>query len=238
MCDLLIKLWWLWLLNSAVAATKVHYVHWNSSNPLFSSTNAIYVRSDETSSGHKYEQANIICPIYHRNVPLTETERYIVYNVSKREFNQCKVNNSSAKIVALCDSPYKPSFFTLTFRAFSPIPGAFEFHPGQNYYFISTSSKSDLFRRVGGRCMSHHMKLVFKIRNSKHKKKKRHRNSGKAQPVQHQNSSSMLSFSRVSSTVVATCDPDSLPVATTLPLLVEWYSYTNLTGYWSIDHDG
>merc|ERR1711953_1344300 len=38
-----------------------------------------------------------------------------------------------------------------------------EFTPGQEYYFVSTSSKGDLYQRVGGRCSSHHMKVAFKV---------------------------------------------------------------------------
>lgn len=34
---------------------------------------------------------------------------------------------------------------------------------GKDYYFITTSSSDDLYRRVGGRCASHHMKVAFKV---------------------------------------------------------------------------
>ncbi|KAK3879308.1 hypothetical protein Pcinc_016111 [Petrolisthes cinctipes] len=67
------------------------------------------------------------------------------------------------RVIAVCDKPYKLMYFTITFRSFTPQPGGLEFHPGQDYYFISTSSKEDLHRRIGGRCSSHHMKVVFKV---------------------------------------------------------------------------
>ncbi|CAL8134914.1 unnamed protein product [Orchesella dallaii] len=54
-------------------------------------------------------------------------------------------------------------YFTITFRSFTPQPGGLEFRPGQDYYFISTSSRDDLHRRVGGRCSTHNMKVVFKV---------------------------------------------------------------------------
>jgi ephrin-B len=54
-------------------------------------------------------------------------------------------------------------YFTITFRPFTPQPGGLEFLPGHDYYFISTSSKDDLHRRIGGRCTSHNMKVVFKV---------------------------------------------------------------------------
>lgn len=78
-------------------------------------------------------------------------------------------------------------YFTITFRSFTPQPGGLEFRPGQDYYFIcklsliigscsfvqpsnlhhllipATSSRDDLHRRVGGRCSTHNMKVVFKV---------------------------------------------------------------------------
>ena len=56
------------------------------------------------------------------------------------------------------------------FRSFSPSPRGLEFHPGQDYYFISTSSRTDLHRRVGGSCSTHNMKVIFKVAEvSEHK---------------------------------------------------------------------
>ena len=52
------------------------------------------------------------------------------------------------------------------FRSFSPTPRGLEFRPGQDYYFISTSSKRDLLRRVGGSCSTHNMKVIFKVAQS------------------------------------------------------------------------
>lgn len=56
-------------------------------------------------------------------------------------------------------------YFTITFRSFTPQPGGLEFHPGKDYYFISTSTGSPdgLERKVGGRCATHHMKITFKV---------------------------------------------------------------------------
>lgn len=34
---------------------------------------------------------------------------------------------------------------------------------GHDYYFISTSTSDDLHRRIGGRCTTHNMKIVFKV---------------------------------------------------------------------------
>uniref|UniRef100_T1JC50 Ephrin RBD domain-containing protein n=1 Tax=Strigamia maritima TaxID=126957 RepID=T1JC50_STRMM len=54
-------------------------------------------------------------------------------------------------------------YVTITFRSFTPQPGGLEFRPGQDYYFISTSSQDDLHGRHGGRCLSHHMRIIFKV---------------------------------------------------------------------------
>jgi hypothetical protein len=69
------------------------------------------------------------------------------------------------RILAQCDKPYSLRYFTISFRPFSPTPGALEFHPGKDYYFISTSSKTDLHRRVDGMCRTNNMRIVFKVAN-------------------------------------------------------------------------
>ena len=125
-------------------AVRQHYVHWNTSNSLFFNTNIIDItssvtKSDPDAQAWDYEQANIICPLYDRGVPSTLTEQYVIYNVTRHEYEKCQLNSNSAKIVAVCNTPYKHKFFTLTFRSFSPTPGAFEFYPGQKYYFIATN---------------------------------------------------------------------------------------------------
>ena len=55
---------------------------------------------------------------------------------------------------------------TITFRSFTPTPGGLEFKPGKDYYFISTSSPDDLYNRIGGRCTTHSMKVIFKVINN------------------------------------------------------------------------
>lgn len=56
-------------------------------------------------------------------------------------------------------------YFTITFRSFTPQPGGLEFKPGQDYYFVSTSSGSPrgVNQKFGGRCATHNMKVVFKV---------------------------------------------------------------------------
>lgn len=98
-------------------------------------------------------------------IPSHLTARFLlgVLQVSKEEYETCRITNPSPRVIAVCDKPRKMMYFTITFRPFTPQPGGLEFLPGHDYYFISTSSKDDLHRRIGGRCTSHNMKVVFKV---------------------------------------------------------------------------
>lgn len=144
----------------------------------------------------EYDQVHLICPVYEAGTFENETEKYIIYNVSKVEYETCRITNANPRIIAICDKPQNLMFITITFRPFTPQPGGLEFLPGQDYYFIckltecilikflflcipilienvinlwflyyllATSSKDDLHRRIGGRCSTNNMKVVFKV---------------------------------------------------------------------------
>lgn len=148
----------------AANSTKMHYIHWNTSNPIFRIDNTDHIIDvNKGNIPFEYDQVNIICPVYNKDTSDEEAEKYIIYNVSKEEYDTCRITNPSPRVIAVCDKPYKLMYFTITFRSFTPQPGGLEFRPGQDYYFISTSSKDDLHRRIGGRCSTHHMKVVFKV---------------------------------------------------------------------------
>lgn len=85
--------------------------------------------------------------------------------VSKEEYDSCSITSSNPRIIAVCDKPHQAMYFTITFRSFTPQPGGLEFKPGQDYYFITTSTgrPDGLNRRFGGRCASRHMKVTFKV---------------------------------------------------------------------------
>lgn len=144
---------------------KMHNIYWNTTNPMFRIDNTDNI-IDINSGGNlptEYDQANIICPRYRRGTRQADIENYIIYNVSRDEYENCRIVNPKPRIIAVCDKPHELIYFTITFRSFTPTPGGLEFKPGVDYFFISTSSRSDLYRQVGGRCTSHNMKLVFKI---------------------------------------------------------------------------
>lgn len=88
-----------------------------------------------------------------------------ITQVSKEEYDSCSITSSNPRIIAVCDKPHQAMYFTITFRSFTPQPGGLEFKPGQDYYFITTSTgrPDGLHRRYGGRCASRHMKVTFKV---------------------------------------------------------------------------
>ena len=141
----------------SAAVTKTHMVYWNSTNPIFRIDNTDHIVDvNEGNLPWEYDQLNIICP-------QNSLEQHVIYSVSQDEFESCRVTNPRPKIVAICNKPEEFQYFTITFRNFSPTPGGLEFRPGQNYYLISTSTRRDLHRRVGGFCSSHNMKVMFKV---------------------------------------------------------------------------
>jgi ephrin-B len=152
------------VLLCTVDCTKSFYIHWNTSNPIFRIDNTDHVISvNQGNTQFDYDQVNIICPVYTPGTHEDDAEKYIIYNVSKEEYEACRITNPNPRIIAVCDKPNKLMYYTITFRPFTPQPGGLEFPPGQDYYFISTSSKDDLHRRIGGRCASNNMKVIFKV---------------------------------------------------------------------------
>lgn len=153
-------------LTAISGGAKSFTIHWNSSNSIFlidNTDNIIDVNRGNLK--FEYDQANLICPVYTPGTKDEDIEKYIIYNVSKDEYETCRITNPNPRIIAVCDKPFKLMYFTITFRPFTPQPGGLEFLPGHDYYFISTSTGDDLHRRIGGRCTTHNMKIVFKVWN-------------------------------------------------------------------------
>ena len=145
------------LVGGAAGVTKVHRVYWNTTNPIFRIDNTDHIVDvNEGNLPWEYDQLNLICP--HNSL-----EQHVIYSVDRHEFDSCTISNPRPKIVAICNKPQEFMYFTITFRSFSPTPGGLEFKPGQNYYFISTSTQRDIHRRAGGFCSSHNMKMIFKV---------------------------------------------------------------------------
>ena len=72
----------------------------------------------------EYDQLNIICPSYDQRGTRGqrgeagdgEGEQYIIYNVSKEEYDSCSISQRDPRVVAVCDRPYDQTQFTITFR--------------------------------------------------------------------------------------------------------------------------
>jgi len=145
-------------------STRMHNIHWNASNPVFRIDRTDNV-IDINGGNHpwEYDQVNIVCPVYKPGITEAAQEQYIIYSVTKQEYDSCRITQPSPKIIAVCNRPHELMYFTITFRSFTPTPGGLEFRPGHSYYFISTSSKNDLHRRVGGGCSTHNMKITFRV---------------------------------------------------------------------------
>lgn len=170
---LIMKLIWYWCVSSFLFAAaadgwKMHNIYWNTTNPMFridNTDNVIDINVDNLA--FEYDQANIICPRYRKGTRTADVEQYVIYNVSKEEYEDCRITQPQPRVVAVCDKPHDLKYVTITFRSFTPTPGGLEFRPGQDYFFISTSSRNDLKRRLGGRCSTHNMKLRFKVADTK-----------------------------------------------------------------------
>lgn len=148
----------------------MHNIHWNATNPLFNprvSENIIQVNGGNHPS--EYDQVNIVCPFYKSIEEAKNAEKYIIYSVTQQEHDSCRISEANPRIIAVCDRPHELMYFTITFRSFTPTPGGLEFRPGHSYYFISTSSRNDIHRRVGGGCSTHNMKITFKVAQAKQK---------------------------------------------------------------------
>ena len=109
------------------AAVAVHSLHWNSSNPIFRIDNTDHIV--DVNSGNlpwEYDQLNLVCPVGERGGTRGaagrgrgaegEGERYIIYNVSKEEYDSCRISQAEPRVVAVCDKPERRLQFTITFR--------------------------------------------------------------------------------------------------------------------------
>jgi ephrin-B len=117
--------------------SKTFHVHWNTTDSIFRIDNTDHIIDvNKGNAQFEYDQVNIICPVYTPGTYGDDLEKYIIYNVSKEEYETCRITNPNPRIIAICDKPYKLMYFTITFRPFTPQPGGLEFLPGKDYYFI------------------------------------------------------------------------------------------------------
>ncbi len=180
------------MVGRMVAKRSLINIFWNTTSPMFRIDNTDNVIDiNQGNLPWEFDQANIICPVYSKDTREEDTEKYIIYSVTREEYENCRINTQNPKVVAVCNKPYQLLYVTITFRSFTPTPGGLEFEPGQDYYWISTSSKRDLYRRIGGRCSTHNMRATFKVADTEHDNR-----PPQDRPRQHQGFSSTVNVPR------------------------------------------
>ena len=99
------------------ALRQSHYVHWNTTNPIFRIDNTDHII--DVNRGNKpweYDQVNIICPVYRPGTHSDDMETYVIYSVSKDEYDSCRITNPNPRVIAICNKPHELMYFTITFR--------------------------------------------------------------------------------------------------------------------------
>ena len=83
------------IVNLTQASRKQFKVHWNASNPIFRIDNTDNVIDiNKGNAPWEHDQVHIVCPFYQsdrQKKPGIDTERYIIYNVNKEEFDSCRI---------------------------------------------------------------------------------------------------------------------------------------------------
>ncbi|KAL1469045.1 hypothetical protein MTO96_004779 [Rhipicephalus appendiculatus] len=107
-----------------VSCVRLADIYWNATNPIFRIDNTDHIIDvNKGNIPFEYDQVNIICPVYRTGTQEEDVERYIIYNVSKEEYDSCRITNPTPRIIAVCDKPHQLMYFTITFRSFTPQPG-------------------------------------------------------------------------------------------------------------------
>ncbi|XP_012994743.1 ephrin-A3b [Esox lucius] len=110
-----------------------HAVHWNSSN--------IHLRREGyTVQVNVNDYLDIYCPHYNDSQRVVGTgEQYILYMVSYRGYRTCDPQLGFKRWE--CNRPHAPHApikFSEKFQRYSAFSLGYEFHVGQEYYYIST----------------------------------------------------------------------------------------------------
>ncbi|XP_039973628.1 ephrin-A3b isoform X1 [Xiphias gladius] len=129
----------LWVLTSLTWANLLqvsanrHSVYWNSSN--------IHLRREGyTMQVNVNDYLDIYCPHYNDSQRMVGTgEQYVLYMVSYRGYRNCDPQLGFKRWE--CNRPHAPHApikFSEKFQRYSAFSLGYEFHVGQEYYYIST----------------------------------------------------------------------------------------------------
>lgn len=138
-------------------------LYWNNSNPLFSTT------SDNKITVNLFDSIDVYCPYYPPTSDNSTWEYYVIYLVSKAEYDQCTVFDPSKSLMIInCSNPTKSDvFFTIWIDPFQGFPNTPDFSSGNTYYMISSSTGkpgglSNQYQEIGA-CHTKNMKLKIDI---------------------------------------------------------------------------
>ncbi|XP_063106501.1 ephrin-A3 isoform X7 [Cavia porcellus] len=133
---------WAALLGSPLrgASSLRHPIYWNSSNPSLR-------REGYTVQVNVNDYLDIYCPHYNSSGagpgagpgPGGGAEQYVLYMVSRSGYRTCNASQGFKRWE--CNrphAPHSPIKFSEKFQRYSAFSLGYEFHAGQEYYYIST----------------------------------------------------------------------------------------------------
>ncbi|KAJ8347252.1 hypothetical protein SKAU_G00286530 [Synaphobranchus kaupii] len=118
---------------SKVVADR-YAVYWNRTNPRF-------YRGDYLIDVCINDYLDVYCPHYEDSVPLEQAEHYVLYMVNYDGYSICDHTSKGFKRWE-CNRPHSPNGplkFSEKFQLFTPFSLGFEFRPGREYYYISST---------------------------------------------------------------------------------------------------
>uniref|UniRef100_A0A8C2ZP15 EPH-related receptor tyrosine kinase ligand 7 n=2 Tax=Cyclopterus lumpus TaxID=8103 RepID=A0A8C2ZP15_CYCLU len=104
-------------------------------------TNAKFHRGDYHIDVCINDYLDVYCPHYEESVPEERTERYVLYMVNYDGYSTCDHTAKGFKRWE-CNRPHSPNGplkFSEKFQLFTPFSLGFEFRPGREYYYISST---------------------------------------------------------------------------------------------------
>ncbi|XP_015681531.1 ephrin-A3 [Protobothrops mucrosquamatus] len=106
----------------------------------FSSSSSFSLRREGyTVQVNVNDYLDIYCPHYNISVPEGRMEQYILYMVNLKGYQACNISLGSKRWE--CNrprAPHSPIKFSEKFQRYSAFSLGYEFHAGQEYYYIST----------------------------------------------------------------------------------------------------
>ncbi|XP_072570118.1 ephrin-A5-like isoform X2 [Paramormyrops kingsleyae] len=117
---------------STQAVADRYAVYWNRSNPRFQ-------RGDYHIDVCINDYLDVFCPYYAHSVLEHRAERYVLYMVNYDGYSVCE-NLAKGFKRWECNQPHSPLKFSEKFQLFTPFSLGFEFRPGREYYYISSTT--------------------------------------------------------------------------------------------------